>query len=293
MIYKNKFNWLAVLTLLFSMPLSAQTLDQAADADQAKALLTEAVSYYRQNGEKALAVFSRQGPFVKGDLYVYVINTNGIMLASGGPSVMLVGRDIYNTLDGDLKKRFQTALSTPETGTIQEAEYQWEHRSSPRRKITKHVYYQRVGDRIIAVGYYQPRASSEQALSLLESAAEAVQKDPQATFAAINSLSSQFYQDDLYVFVVDLDSQRFVAHGSNLRLIGRDFSTLADQVGKPFGQEALDKIGSNEMVEFDYQWKHPLTNDMEHKHAYARKVGNYLVAVGYYQPNKNAAVTEE
>ncbi len=158
-----------------------------------------------------------------------------------------------------------------------------------RRKITKHVYYQRVGDRIISVGYYQPRASSEQALSLLESVAEAVQKDPQATFAAINALDPQFYKDDLYVFVMELESNRFVAHGSNLRMIGRNFAELVDQLGKPFGQEALNKIANNETAEFDYQWKHPLTNDTEHKHAYARKVGNYLVAVGYYQPSNGTA----
>ncbi len=115
MTHKIWCNWLLALGLLLSMSLSAQTLDQTADADQAKALLAEAVSYYQQNGEKALAVFSRQGPFVKGDLYVYVINT---MLASGGPSVMLIGRDIHNTIDDDLKKSFQAALSAPETGTV-------------------------------------------------------------------------------------------------------------------------------------------------------------------------------
>ena len=102
---------------------------------------------------------------------------------------------------------------------------------------------------------------------------------------AINALDPRFYKDDLYVFVVELDSQRFVAHGSNLRLVGRDFGALADRVGKPFGQEALDQLATNETAEFDYQWKHPITGDTEHKHAYARKVGNYLVAVGYYQPN--------
>ena len=255
------------------------------DGEKARALLTEAVDYYKANGDKALAVFSRQGPFVKDDLYVFVINTNGIMLASGGPSVMLIGRDIMNTIDDELKPKFQQALSQPESGEILEADYPWGNWSTGGRKITKHVYFQRVGDTVLAVGYYQPRASSEQALQLLETAAEAVNSDPRATFNAINALDQRFYKDDLYVFVVELENNRFVAHGSNLRLIGRDFSALADRLGKPFGQEALDKLASSEMVEFDYQWKHPISGDTEHKHAYARKVGNYLVAVGYYQPN--------
>ena len=278
-------NWVLLVLLWTGVGVGGAYAQTEDDGAQARALLTEAVDYYKENGDKALAVFSRQGRFVKDDLYVFAINTNGIMLASGGPSVMLIGRDIMNTIDDELKPKFQQALGQPESGEILEADYPWGSWNTGGRKITKHVYFQRVGDTVLAVGYYQPRAGSEQALRLLETAAEAVSSNPRETFNAINALDQRFYQDDLYVFVVELDSQRFVAHGSNLRLVGRDFGALADRVGKPFGQEALDKIATNEMVEFDYQWKHPITGDTEHKHAYARKVGNYLVAVGYYQPN--------
>ncbi|MEZ2746900.1 cache domain-containing protein [Halopseudomonas bauzanensis] len=278
--------WVVGFVLLWAgMAIGAAHAQTDEEGAQARALLTEAVDYYKENGDKALAVFSRQGPFVKDDLYVFAINTNGIMLASGGPSVMLIGRDIMNTIDDELKPKFQQALSQPESGEILEADYPWGSWNTGGRKITKHVYFQRVGDTVLAVGYYQPRASSEQALQLLETAAEAVNSNPRETFNAINALDPRFYKDDLYVFVVELDSQRFVAHGSNLRLVGRDFGALADRVGKPFGQEALDQLATNETAEFDYQWKHPITGDTEHKHAYARKVGNYLVAVGYYQPN--------
>lgn len=278
--------WAVGFVLLWAgMAIGAAHAQTDEEGAQARALLTEAVDYYKENGDKALAVFSRQGPFVKDDLYVFAINTNGIMLASGGPSVMLIGRDIMNTIDDELKPKFQQALSQPENGEILEADYPWGSWNTGGRKITKHVYFQRVGDTVLAVGYYQPRASSEQALQLLETAAEAVNSNPRETFNAINALDPRFYKDDLYVFVVELDSQRFVAHGSNLRLVGRDFGALADRVGKPFGQEALDQLATNETAEFDYQWKHPITGDTEHKHAYARKVGNYLVAVGYYQPN--------
>ncbi|SDS68093.1 Single Cache domain 2-containing protein [Halopseudomonas litoralis] len=288
MLAKKMYRFLILLAASLILPLQAQTNAEQEEANAARALLTEAVDYYKENGDKALAVFSRQGPFVKDDLYVFAINTNGIMLASGGPSVMLIGRDIMNTIDDELKPKFQHALSQPENGKIIEADYPWGSWNTGGRKITKHVYFQRVGDTVLAVGYYQPRASSEQALQLLETASEAVSRNPRETFTAINALDQRFYQDDLYVFVVELDSQRFVAHGSNLRLVGRDFGALADEAGKPFGQEALDKVATSETAEFDYQWKHPITGDTEQKRAYARKVGNYLVAVGYYQPNNGS-----
>ncbi|WP_229710280.1 cache domain-containing protein [Halopseudomonas pertucinogena] len=259
------------------------------DGAAARALLTEAVEYYKENGDKALAVFSRQGPFVKDDLYVFAINTNGIMLASGGPSVMLIGRDIMNTIDDELKPKFQRALSQPESGEILEADYPWGSWDTGGRKITKHVYFQRVGDTVLAVGYYRPRATSEEALQLLNSAVEAVGADARETFKAINALDERFYKDDLYVFVVEMDSQRIVAHGSNLRLVGRDLSALANRVGRPISAEDLTRVNAEGAIEFAYQWEHPITGEVETKHAFARRVGSYLVAVGYYKPEGEQA----
>ncbi|WP_150302616.1 cache domain-containing protein [Pseudomonas saliphila] len=289
MLRKEIRTFFRVLIAGLVLPAYVQAESAPQEADAARELLTEAVEYYQENGDKALAVFSRQGPFVKDDLYVYVVNTNGIMLASGGPSVMLTGRDIYNAVDDDLKKKFEDALSLPESDTIHEGEYPWSSWNTAGREITKHVYYQRVEDKIFVVGYYQPRASSEDALKLLDTAVEAVRADPRETFKAVNALDPRFYKDDLYVFVVELENNRFVAHGSNLRLVGRDFSQLTDITGKPFGKEAVDKIAKSDTAEFNYQWKHPISGDVESKHAYARKVDDYLVVVGYYQPGKAAA----
>jgi len=66
----------------------------AADATRAQALLERAVAHYKEVEESALAAFGRKGKFVEGELYVYVISTKGVMLASGGPSSALVGRDV-------------------------------------------------------------------------------------------------------------------------------------------------------------------------------------------------------
>ena len=55
---------------------------QAANAAQ---LLHKAIAAYREEGNAAFARFSRQGEFIDGDQYVYVVDENGYMLASGGP----------------------------------------------------------------------------------------------------------------------------------------------------------------------------------------------------------------
>jgi len=88
--------------------------------------------------------------------------------------------------------------------------------------------------------------------------------------------------DDLYVFVVDLNNQRYAAHGTNLRLINTDFRKVKDPEGKPVGEPILALIKKQDEGGYAYRWRNPVTNKVENKHAYVRKVGHYLVAVGYY-----------
>jgi cytochrome c len=141
-----------------------------------------------------------------------------------------------------------------------------------------------VGERILAVGYYLPRATPEQARALRDQAVKALVKDQAGTLKAINSLQGGFLQDDLYVFVVDLDTQRYVAHGTNLRLINTDFSKVKDPDGKPVGEPILKLMAEQDQGEYKYRWKNPVTGKVERKHAYLRKSGHFMVAVGYYSP---------
>jgi len=117
---------------------------------------------------------------------------------------------------------------------------------------------------------------------LLDKAVAELSRDEKGTLAAINDLRGGFLQDDLYVFVVDLKSKRYVAHGTNLRLINTDFSKVKDPQGKPVGEPMLAMIARQDAGEYEYRWRNPVTGKVENKHAYMRKTGNYLVAVGYY-----------
>jgi hypothetical protein len=274
-----RISWL--LLLCFSQVHAATT--EAKDAEAAKALLEKALAYYQSNGDKAFAAFSRQGEFVDHDRYVFVVDTHGVLLASGGPSSALIGRDVNEVLGPDLRESFQAALDVPEGQGIQQADYRWQNWNDGKVE-RKHVFYQRVGERIVAVGYYLPRATPEQARALRNKAATALLKDEAGTLKAINSLQGGFLQDDLYVFVVDLNTQRYVAHGTNLRLINTDFSKIKDPDGKPVGEPILKLMAEQDQGEYKYRWKNPVTDKVENKHAYVRKVGHFMVAVGYYSP---------
>lgn len=272
-----------VLTVVACMWVTQATAagDEAQEASAARALLDKAVAHYRQVGDKALAEFSRQGEYVDGERYVFVTDTHGVMLASGGPSVALIGRDVSSVLDPDLQKAFKHVLQTPESAGVQQAEYRWQNWRDGKVE-RKRVYFQRVGERILAVGYYLPRAAPEQARALLDKAAQALEQDQNGTLEAINNLKGGFLQDDLYVFVVNTTTKRYVAHGTNLRLVNTDFSKVKDPEGKPVGLPMLEMIKKQPQGDYEYRWRNPVTGKVEHKHAYMRKVGDLLVAVGYY-----------
>lgn len=278
----HKLAWLGGLLLLCLGAVHAATTEKA-DSLAAKALLEKALAYYHEQGDKAFAAFSRQGEFVDKDRYVFVVDTKGVMLASGGPSSALIGRDVSEVLGPDVQKAFKDALKVPEGNGIQQAEYRWQNWADGKVE-RKHVFYQRIGQRILAVGYYLPRASPQQAQALLDKAAVDLAKNEKGTLTAINSLKGGYLQDDLYVFVVDQDTQRYVAHGTNLRLINTDFGKIKDPEGKPVGEPILALMAKQDDGEYEYRWKNPVTGKVEDKHAYLKKVGHFLVAVGYYSP---------
>lgn len=293
-VFKACFTRMSVLVLvLISMlatgtayaadkaPLKSEVANDQNDAKRAKELLDRAVAHYEEKKEAALAAFNRQGEFIQGDLYVYALNTTGVMLASGGSSSALIDRIVLGLSDVDGKLIFKEILDTARSKGSGSVEYRWLNRVD--RKVERKVtYFKKVGDVIIAVGYYIPRASAGQARKMLDRASIAVKNDSHGAFRAFADLGGKYFEDDLYVFVVDINDMHFRAHGATPRLVGSDAQTLADPNGKPIIREMVAIVKKKGQGELDYVWRNPVTNKIEDKHTYVRKVGNYLVGVGYY-----------
>ncbi|WP_185266811.1 cache domain-containing protein [Halopseudomonas xiamenensis] len=277
--------WLAgglLVSVLFCSALVAATAITAkSDEERVRALLERAVAYYQEQGERAFAAFSRVGQFSEDDLYVFVVDRNGTMLASGGPSRKLIGRDISPLLDDQLQLGFEAVLAQPQTGSIQQGEYRWTNWRQGRVERKK-AFYQILDAHIIAVGYYLPRATPADARNMLERVVAALGDDAEQTIGLINQLDSQFYQDDTYPVIIDSDTGRFVAHGYNHGLVGSRFDTIDDNAGEPLGAPLLKQMENRDTGEFQYQWRNPATQQVESKTAFIQRVGRYLVLVGWY-----------
>ena len=263
-------------------PATATAKEIAADdAQRAEALLTRAVAFYRQQGDKAFTAFNGPNEFVDGELYVWVLGTDGVMLASGGSSAALIGRQVANLRDAFGTPFFYDMLEKAKTSDRGVVEYRWLNRqhNKPERKITQ---FRKVGERLLAVGYYIPRASPEQAAAMLDRAVAAVKADPAKALAAFNDLTGGFIEDDLYVFAVALDDGKFLAHGVSPRLVGTNSYRLTDRNGTPIVRLMVNALNDSDHGELEYAWRNPVTRQVENKHTRFRKVGDKLVGVGFY-----------
>lgn len=274
-----------MFTLLFGAVLSfgALAADRATPRE-ARAMFEQAVKYMEANGpERAFAAFNNQkGKFVSKDLYVFVFDDKGTYHASGAAPETLVGLNVIDTTDAAGNPLFRQMIegvqNTPETSV----RYMWLNRST--NKVEPKVsYVRKIGDYVLGVGYFAPRASAEAARAMLDEAVALVAKEGKEKAAArFNDRRAGFIRDDLYVFMIGVDSGVYEAMGMNPKLVGTNARDLTDAAGHPVVVEMMDKTKTADSATVDYVWRNPVTNAVEKKRSYIRRVGNSLLGVGHY-----------
>jgi len=120
----------------------------------AKALVDKAVAFYKASGKRiALAEFSNpNGPFVQDDLYVYVLNPKGTMLAHGA-NERFVGEEFIDLKDSDSKPFIEEILDTANNEGSGSINYKW-YQPVTKQWLPKPAYFEKVDDLIICSGDY-------------------------------------------------------------------------------------------------------------------------------------------
>lgn len=248
---------------------------------RASALLDRAVRHIEATGEAGAAAFSREADFVDRDLYAYAFRTDGEFLASGGYSAALIGTNVLGFKDSAGKEFFREMLAIALEQGHGRVEYHWFNPADSRGE-PKITLFRKVGDVIVAVGYYSPRATPIQAKAMLNAAAKALHDDPTTALMDFQRIDGRFIRDDLYVFAVDISSGKFLAHGVSPGLVGTDAHMLQDADGRSVVTEMLAILAKRNRGELKYQWINPVSGRREAKHTYVREVDGKLVGVGYY-----------
>lgn len=140
--------------ILFLIAGSAFAQDRGT-ASEAEGLLGKAVAYYNANGQAdALAAFNdSKGQFVSKDLYIFVLDMSGKIIAHGA-NAALIGKDMMGAKDADGKQFIKAMVDVGNADGKGTVDYKW---ANPKTKNVeqKSSYIEKVGSVILCCGYYK------------------------------------------------------------------------------------------------------------------------------------------
>lgn len=141
---------------------------------------------------------------------------------------------------------------------------------------------------VLAAGFGRPALSAEHAtkdecVALVKKAIEYVKKEGvEKAYAAFDKKGGEFTDRDLYIYVQDM-SGRTLAHGANVKLIGKDMHDAQDVDGKYYVRERLALASKQSSFWQDYKFSNPMTKKIEFKEAYCERLAETLVCSGVYK----------
>ena len=129
------------------------------------------------------------------------------------------------------------------------------------------------------------RSHARQANALLDRAATHLQQaGPEQALAAFNDRKGGFVDGQHYVFVLDTAGTMLASNGASRALVGLNVMDLKDAAGQPFIREIVEGAKTSDSGQVKYHWLNPADNKVENKTSLYRKVGDQILAVGYYIP---------
>jgi cytochrome c len=126
----------------------------ARSTEDAKRWVEKAAAFYRTSGKRiALAEYTNpSGQFVQDEMYIYVLNPRGTMLAHG-VNERFVGEDFSELKDADGKSFIREILDAANSEGSGWVTYKW-YNPVTREVWPKTTYFRKVDDIIICSGVY-------------------------------------------------------------------------------------------------------------------------------------------
>lgn len=100
-------------------------------------------------------------------------------------------------------------------------------------------------------------------------------------YAEISNKQGMFIDRDLYLVVYRLDGV-VMAHGANVKMIGKDLIALKDVDGKEFVKERVELAKSKGVFWQNYKFTNPVNKKIEPKSMYCEKLDDTAVCGGIY-----------
>lgn len=125
---------------------------RAATLEEAQAMVEKAVILVKAEGEKAFPKLSDpNGEYVKGDVYVTVIDKQGVVRSNVNPK--MIGVNMWDATDPDGVKITQLPWTATEKSDTAWINYKFTNRETKKIEA-KRTYVHRVGDYVIQSGVF-------------------------------------------------------------------------------------------------------------------------------------------
>ncbi len=133
-------------------------------------------------------------------------------------------------------------------------------------------------------GAKEKRGTPAEAEALVRKAVALIKSEGQdKAFAKINEPKGPFVDRDLYISVFDMNGV-CLAHGFNVKMIGKNMMDLKDPTGRAMVKERVDLAKtSGKFWQRDYIFVDPLTKTTMRKDMYVERVGDVLVCCGVFK----------
>lgn len=136
---------------------------------------------------------------------------------------------------------------------------------------------------ITGVSFGAERATAKEAEAMVKKAVAYIKANGKdRAFAEFNNPKGKFTDKDLYITVCDMNGKS-LAHGQNVKLVGKDLINLKDADGKFFFKERIEVAKTKGKGWQDYKFTNPITKSIEQKATYFEKHEDVIVAGGVYK----------
>jgi len=255
-------------------------------------LVEDGINYLKENPiYQAMHVFTHDRQFIRGELYLFVYDLKGTLLASGLEKDAL-WKNRFDFKDEYGMPVFQEMLAIIKKGSGW-LNYQW--RNAPKETYVKSISKDGE-DFIVGAGYY-PHSMEITVINLVRGAVSLFDKvkdegQPLSNaFAAFSYKLGLFIQGELYLYAISFDGTT-MAHGERTDLIGTDAFIYQDATGRFINKEIIERLEKTTGgIWIDYISKRAS------KKTYAQKVtdnegNNYFIACGYYPDTNQKQVVD-
>lgn len=252
-----------------------------------KELVNAAVRYGEEHTARELfeQINNPNGRFVHGDIYLYVYDFNGNVMAHG-ESAELIGQNVIDEKTSDGKYRAREMIAIAKTGDGNG----WYTYKSMQGDLEKRVYIQRFTDTatgkqyMIAGGYY-PELDANVVIGLVKRAVSYLRANgPERAFPEFSKRLGMFATGSAMLFAYDMNGI-MRADMANPSFVGLSLMKSVDSEGKPIGKtemEAAEEHPNGTWLGFSLRNSYQMV--------YIEKVsipdGDFVVGAGYYPVDK-------